>query len=142
MHFNCAGLHKLWVAVMASGLRHFTRKCSHKVARRKCPNASRLRLRHLPDNSRITYLCDMYVHAHFACAGSHKTCGYCLGCGIYLNNFRIKIVVVTFPCAFWLRSVAQNVQLRSGARHFSGKLSRQIALVRCPSASRLRRLLA
>ena len=46
------------------------------------------------------------------------------------------MALVKCPC-FRLRRLAQNVPLTSGARHFSCKFSRQMALVTCPCACRV-----
>ena len=51
-----------------------------------------------------------------------------------------KMRLVTFPCTFRLRRLAQNVGLNYKAWHFSRKFSHKMAFVICPCAFWLRRL--
>ena len=63
-----------------------------------------------------------------------------LVCRILPAIFLHKLALVTCPCTFLLRRLAQNVRRLSGVRHFSWKFPRTMALVTCLCAFRVRRL--
>ena len=58
----------------------------------------------------------------------------------FLLKFSHKTALVTCPCVFQLRKLAQSLQCDFGARHFSFQILHKAALLaRCPCAFRLRR---
>ena len=69
------------------------------------------------------------VHMHFDFAGSHKTGVAVLALGIFLMH---KIALLTCPCAFRQRRLAQNAGPGRRIRHFPGKFPYKRALVRSP----------
>ena len=124
-------------------------KCmSTAQARTKCVSAFRLVLVSslFPVHFRIKWLL-WNVQVHVDCTGSHKVC-VCVPAGPGLEPFSYKFsrikwllwnVQVHFDCA-GLHKVCVCVLAGPGLEPFSYKFSRKVALVKCSSAFRLRRL--
>ena len=78
------------------------------------------------------------VHVHFDCAGAHKmaVAGYAYGI-FFLLKFPRDMPLVTCPCAFRLRRLAQPAYPGMRVRHAPCKFPHNMPLVTCPCAFRL-----
>ena len=114
VHFDCAGSHKVWSAILVCGIFLVSSRAKYM----QCPCA--FRLRRLAQS--VVRSLGLGCLRHFMC------------------KFSPNVALLQRPHAFRLRRLARSVVQGLGLRHFTCKLPHEMALVKCPSAFRLRRL--
>ena len=117
VHFDCAGSHKTGAPCPGISVRHFPCKFLHKIwllwhvhEHFDCAGSHKTRVAVLRGIFPVIFCLKSllwHVHVHFECAGSHKMCDKLLGRGISCK-FLSQMALMTCPCAFRLRRLAQN----------------------------------
>ena len=111
VHFDCAGSHKVWAAILGRGIFPASSRVKWPFGDVQvhfdCAGLHKTCGLLLGCGLRIKWLL-WHVHARFGCAGSRKVCAALWVCGIFILNSRIN-GLLWGPCMILYRSLTEDL---------------------------------